>query len=265
MPNKTIFDIDCQELDLFFAHEIEKISPTAKEDIPRDIAFKLFRGGGKFNTKSTSRLGFLAKLYILWKCLKKRWWIVIEDEDNGMTPGQFIELRKAYKKRDYGSEQAQTLVSSGSLIMADKELCATFAYLNRLSVSPAYNYLIKGKNKTSSPTAEWGNQMKYICSVFARYEANKKSWVSGIGVSIPEWLVLLYLYPGKEVVGSPIYKEFYKRAYQSSPTKLRRCFGVLQSKGLVQKTGEGKGARLSITALGIDTVNRILTKFAINV
>ena len=264
MSLKTRFDVDCDNLSLYFADEIEKISPQSKSELPKDISFKLFRGGGKFNSNSTSKLGFLAKLYVLWKALNKRWWIVIEDEDRGMTPGQFMELRKAYRNRDYGVEKANTLVMSGTFVMADKELSQCFAYLNRLSTSPAYNYLIKGKNKATCPAAEWSKQMAYICSFLVAYEKNKKSWVSTYNVSIPEWLVLIYLYNGNEIVGSPIYKEVFKRAYQSSPTKLRNCFSTLQNKKLIQKTGTGKGAKISITALGKDTVDSILTKYALN-
>lgn len=262
--NKTIFDIDCEPLDFFFSYEIEKISPQSKSDLPRDVSFKLFRGGGKFNTASTSKLGFLAKLYILWKALRKRWWILIEDEENGLTPGQFMELRKAYKKRDYGMDRANVLISSGSLVLASKELGECMSYLNLLSVSPAYKYLIKGKNKESNPAEEWNRQMEYVVKFISFYEANKKSWVAATGVSIPEWLVLTYLYHRRETNGSPIYKDYYRRAYQSSPTKLRRCFSVLQHKGLIQKTGQSSAAKMSITPLGKDTVNTILTKYALN-
>lgn len=261
---KTRFDIDCESLDLFFVHEIEKISPIAKAELPKDIAFKLFRGGGKFNTNSTSKLGFIAKLYILWKCLNKRWWIVIEDEEKGMTPGQFMDLRKAYRKRDYSIEQGVVLKSSGEFVLANKELSECFSYLNRLSTGPAYNYLMGGKNKVHNHTEDWAKKMRYIATVFAHYESQKKSWVSGMGVSIPEWLILIYLYPRGPVNGGPIYKEFYKRAYQSSPTKLVRSFSVLQRKGYIEKTGSTKQAQFNITASGIDVVNSILTKYALN-
>jgi hypothetical protein len=264
MTLKTRFDVDCETLGLYFAHEIEKISPQAKSELPKDVSFKLFRGGGKFNANSTSKLGFLAKLYVLWKALNKKWWIIIEDEDNGMTPGQFMELRKAYKKRDYGIEKAQTLVISGTIVMANKELSECCAYLNRLSTSPSYHYLIKGKNSVPSPSTERSKEMQYICSFLVNYEKNKKTWVAAYGISIPEWLVLIYLYHGKEINGSPIYKEVYRRAYQSSPTKLRSCFSTLQNKRFIQKTGIGKGAMISITPLGKDTVDNILTKYALN-
>lgn len=265
MPNKTLFDLSSENLDLFFCHELEKISPQAKSELPKDIAFKLYRGGGKLNTKSTSKLSFLAKLYVLWKCLNKRWWLVIEDENQGITPGQFMELRKLYKKRDYGTDQGNVLTSYGTMVLANKELGESLSYLNNLSNSPAYNYLMGGKNKVDNETEAYSTRMRYIVSTLMFYEARKKTWVAETGITIPEWLVLLYLYSkDTETLGSPIYKDAFKRAYQSSPHKLQQCFAVLQGKKMVQKTGEKRAARLRITALGKETIDRILTKYVLN-
>ena len=264
MPNKTIFDLQCEALDLFFGHEIEKISPTAKAELPKDVSFKMFRGGGKFNSKSTSKLGFISKLYILWKCLNKRWWLVIEDEENGITPGQFMELRKAYRKQEYTQDRTNVLISSGSLVLANKELGECLTYLNRLGSGSAYRYLMGGKNKVSNPVTEWTRQMEYIVKFISYYESQKKGWVAATDVSIPEWLVLIYLYHRGETDASPMYKQFYKRAYQSSPYKIQKCLSVLQHKGLVVKRGVSSDAKMSITPLGKDTVNTILTKYALD-
>ena len=176
-----------------------------------------------------------------------------------------MELRKKYRKWEYDMDNGKTLVSTGSMILANKELAESLSYLHNLSNSPAYNYLLGGKNKVDNQTEAYNQRMRYIVSTFMHYEARKKAFVADTGITIPEWLVLLYLYskPG-ETLGSPIYKEVYKRAYQSSPHKLQQCFAILQRKNLVLKTGEKRAARLTITALGKDTVDRILTKYVLN-
>ena len=264
MPNKTIFDIDCEPLDLHFVHEMEKISITAKSELPKDVAFKMFRGGGKFRTQSTSRLGFLAKLYILWKALNKRWWIMIEDEDNGMTTGQFLELRKAYKKKDYSPEQANILKSTGTLVLASKELGDNMTYLNRLSASGAYNYVMKGKNAPKSKTTEDDKERSYIAKFLAGYEGQKKNIVSNTGLLIPEFYVLLLLFDGKDVPTSFIYREKFRRAYQSSPNKIKMAFSTLQARGLVTKNGVIRGATLQITSSGKELLNSVLEKYILN-
>lgn len=262
---KTRFEIDCENFDYFFAQQIPLITPQAKEEIPKDVTFKLFRRGGEFNPKNTSKLGFIAKLFILWRCLRKRWYLVIEDDKEGLSIEQFIKWHEDSRKLNVGLPVAEGYVTYGGFVLGSKEVCNTFAYLNRLSTASSYNYLIKGKNKIPNHTKEWNLRMQYICRFIACYDRNKKIWVSELGVSIPEWYTLIYLYAqDQEVNGSVIHKEYFKRAYQSSPTKIKRCFGVLQQKGYIQKTGGGRGAKLSITPLGIDVVNTILTKYAIN-
>jgi hypothetical protein len=261
---KTRFDIDCENFDLYFAKQIPAIAPEVKQTLPKDVLFKLFRKGGEFNAKSTSKLGFLAKLFILWKCLNKRWWIVVEDEHKGMSIEQFFEHKKDIKKREYGITKAEGLASTGCFVLASKELGDCFEYLNRLSVSPAYNYISKAKNKIPNKTAEWNEQMKYILRFITCYEGGKKSWSSSNQLSIPEWYVLAALFHGKDVPGSILYQETFKRAYQSSPNKIKRSFSTLQSRGYIEKTGLTRGATLRITSLGKSVVVSILEKYAIN-
>lgn len=264
MSQKTLFDADSEEFQMYFAHEMESISTTAKADIPKDVAFKLFRGGGKVDTKSTSKLSFLAKLYILWKCLNKRWWVLIEDEQNGITPGQFMELRKAYKRKDYGTERAAVLKSYGSFVLADKELATTLTYLNRLSSSGAYNYLIKAKNSPKSKSAEDDKERTYIAKFLANYDAQKKTMVTNCKLTVPEFYVLITLYDGKPIEGVSLYKEKFKRAYQSSPSKIKLAFGTLQSRGLVAKNGTTRGSTLQITSSGKELLNSIFEKYILN-
>lgn len=261
---KTLFDIDCEPLDLYFAHEMEKISPTAKAELPRDVAFKMFRGGGKFRTNSTSRLGFLAKLYILWKALNKRWWIFIEDEENGMTTGQFLELQKAYKKKDYSPDQANVLKSSGTMVLASKELGDTLTYLNRLSASGSYNYIMKGKNSIKNKTEEDARHRSQIAKFLANFCAVQKRMVTGTGLTVPEFYVLLTLFDGKDLPGSFIYKEKFSRAYQSSQSKVKLAFGTLQARGLIVRNGVTRSATLQITSSGKELLNGMFEKYVLN-
>ena len=264
MPNKTLFDIDCEPLDLYFVHEMENISMSAKYDLPKDVAFKMFRGGGKFRTNSTSRLSFLAKLYILWKALNKRWWIVIEDEGNGLSTGQFLELRKAHKKKDYSPDQANVLKSSGSLVLSSKELGDTLTYLNKLSASGAYNYVMKAKNAPKSKPGEDSQQRTELAKFLANFCSQQKKMVIGAGLTVPEFYVLLTLFDGKDTPGSFIYKEKFSRAYQSSQSKIKLAFGTLQARGLISRTGQTRSATMQITSSGKELLNGMFEKYVIN-
>lgn len=250
----TRFNIEAENFDLYFEKLIPTISHAAKEGLPRDVLYKMRVG----------KLSFLGRLFILWKCLKKRWWIVVEEENGGLSIDQFTELREAIKRREFGIPKAQGLVSSGTFVTASKELADSFEYLNRLSNSPAYNFLQRVKNKTPNNTVQWNEQMKYIVRFLAFYESNKKTWVESTGIMIPEFLVLIYCYRGDEVKGSDMYGSFYKRAYQSSPRKIKVAFMTLQSRGLLKKSGNTSTAKWQITPSGKELINSILTKYALN-
>ena len=75
MPEKTRFDIESENFDFYFANQINHIPYEAKEHLPSDISFKLYRSGSNFLASTTGKLKFIDKLYILWRAMKKRWWI----------------------------------------------------------------------------------------------------------------------------------------------------------------------------------------------
>ena len=263
MAEKTLLDISSENFDSFLINNAKNAHANAKEELPIDFSFKLYKAGGKLNQKFAAKLNVLQKLYVLWKALGKRVYIVIEDENQGITPGGFMEVLKANKKRDYGSERVKEFVGDANFVLADKQLSDAISYLNNLCHSPAYRYLSRVKNQPVNQTTQYREQMSYVAKFLAFYESNKKKWVLETGVTIPEFFVLLYTYHGREVLGSEMYRSFYKRSYQSSPAKIKTAFGSLQHKGYLRKTGIGRGALLSITALGVDLMNGILTKYAI--
>lgn len=261
---KTTFDISCQNLDNFFANQIPNLTPEAKDGLPRDVIFKLFRKGGDFNSTSTSKLGFITKLYILCRSLRKRWYIVIEDEENGLRLDQYKDIPRLIRERDYGTDKAEDLVAKGGLILGSKELVDAYAYLNRLSMSPAYNYLTGVKNMPKNPVTEADKKDQYVIKFLLKWEGAKKDIVSKTGLSMPEIYVLLALYGGDETPGVMLYTELFKRAYQSSPGKIKLAFSSLQQRGYIVKYGVIKGARLQITGLGKDVIRGILDKFLLN-
>lgn len=264
MPNKSIFDISCENLDLYFDRHLPLLTPEAKDGLPQDIIFKIFRKGGVYNSKSTSKLSFLAKLYIMIRSLKKRWYLVIEDEENGIGLDQFKDLNKAVKQREYSVPDAERFLATGSLILANTELSDTFSHLNRLGMSAAANYLLKSKNPVKNHVTESEKAAEYVVRFLKHWEGGKKDLVSKSGLNIPEILVLLALYQGNEVQGATLYNGVYKRAYQSSPGKIKTAFGSLQKREYIIKHGGTSAAMMQITALGRDVLRGILDKYVVN-
>jgi len=261
IPQKTALDMGCENFDLYFDRHMGAISQEEKSRLPHDITFKLFRGGGGWNSQSTSRLGFLAKVFVLVKALRKRFFIVVEDGENGIGIEQFIDMQK---DREYSVHAAEELRLQGGFILGGKELMDCFQYLNSLSTSPAYNFLLRSKNVPPNKSDEASKEMAYIVRFISFWESNKKNMVASAGLSIPEVYVLLCLFDGKEALGADIYNNRFKRAYQSSPGKIKAAFGTLQSKKYIAKYGERRGAKLQITPLGREILRQLLHKYAIN-
>ena len=145
ITEKTKLDIIVENFDLYFDNKLPSITPQAKENLPKDLTFKLFRKGGEVNSVSTSRLPFLAKLFILWKALRKNFFIVFEGDDvNGLSVEDFAKIKNSIKVRDYGVDRVnEYLIPQGTFVLGNKELMETYSYLNRLSTSPAYKYLLR--------------------------------------------------------------------------------------------------------------------------
>lgn len=262
MPLK--FDLQHENFDYFFLEQAGKMGESQKELLPKELLYKVFVKGHRVNSKSSSKLSFLAKLFVLIRCLNKRFTIMIEDDENGMTEKQFFEYHKQTKKRNYTSELGGKLIMEGDFVLANSELFDVFHKLNGLSTSSAYNYLQKVKTKNYLKPDEYKRNMKFLTSWINNYESKRKRIVMESGLTMAEWLTLTYLYDGEEKNGSILYLEKFKYSYNTSSTKIKVSFGTLQNKGFITKYGNGKGTKLQITPLGRDKMNRIFEKYVVN-
>lgn len=263
MP-KEPFNIDSDNFELYFEKQLEAITEAGKEALPAGFIGRIFYADGKPNPTNIRRLSALAKLFILYRSLKKRVWIVVENPETGLSVEEFIELGKALRKRDYGQKMSNDLKTKATFITASKELGEYFDYINGLCNSPMYNYLMKYKNFKPTKTSEHIEKKNYIVRFLRHYEGHKKMWCEGGKITIPEWYVLLYLYDKEWVIGSEIYKTTFKRSMQSSPTKIKQSYGTLQNKHYIIKNNTGKHSRFKITPMGKDVVDYILNNYAVN-
>lgn len=263
MP-KLQFDLNSDNFSYFFEKETALMSEAQKELLPKELLFRLYAKGGRVNVKETAKMSFLAKIFVLFKALKKRVIIIVEDDANGMTEEQYFNWKKLTSKQNYSSDNAGKLITEAQFVLGNKELCQTYHRLNGLSGSAAYKYLIAGKNKDYTKPEQWINSMNYINRFLSNYEANRKKIAMQTGLNMSEWLTLIHIYSSGMVKGSPIYQEHYKYSFNSSARKIRQAFSSLQTKGYVEKIGVTNGAKIAITALGKDKVNEIHQKFTVN-
>lgn len=258
------FDIDSVNFDTFFEKEVSAMTENQKEQLPQNLLIKIFTRGHTVNSKGTYKLGFLAKLFILFKALKKRCIIIVEDEENGLTEEEYFKWKKATAKQNYSEVNAGKLITSASFVLGNKELCEAYHRLNGLSGSSAYKYLTNTKNKDYTKPAQWLASMNYVNRFLTHYEANRKRITLNTGLTMADWLVLIHLYHGNLVPSSPIYKEWYRFSFNSSASKIKMAFSLLKQRGYVEKVGVSKAAKIRITALGKDKVNEVLKKYVVN-
>lgn len=260
-----LLDIDNENFSHYFQRECSLMTTTQKELLPKELLYKVFKKGYIFDSKSTSKLNFISKLFILFRALRKRIVIIIEDDKNGMDSEEYFKYMGLLRKREYNEKNADELKLDSTFVLGNTELVDTFHRLNGLSVSKAYNYLVRSKNKDYTKPTEWRQQINYVIKFTNHYDAIRKTIAMKSGLNMSEWIVLSYLYDGNESVGSYIYKEKFRYSYNSSASKIRNAFCTLQNRGMIVKHGEGKGAKLQITSLGSDKVNEICMKYIVNI
>lgn len=262
MPLK--FDISSANFDNYFAIQSAGLGEAQKESLPKEIVYKLFRKGGKPNTNSTSKLSFLAKVFILIKALRKRVIVLIEDDVNGMDEEQYFKYKKLLKKNDLSIENAKELVSDVTFVLANKEIIDTYAAQNLLSVSKAYSYVTKAKNMPDNKIAVWSKEMAYMCRFLSFYESNRKRISTQTGLTFADWLILIHIYDGNEYEGAPIYKHWYRYSCNSSQNKMKVALSTLQDRGYISKNGKTFKAKYNITEFGRSKVSQVLNKYALN-
>lgn len=261
---KLRFDILNENLDLYFADNAAKLNEEQIGGLPELIKFKLFRSRNSFNEKNTSKLTLLQKLYVLIKSCKKKWYIVVEDEENGLSIEDFNVFKKSIKKRELTITNSERLQLSGDFILGSKELMESLAFLNYLSVSNAYKFAIKGKN-LKSDFVEFKKTASYFTKLLIFYESNKKKMVMQKGFKMPEFYTLLYFYDGVKKKGADVYNIVFKHAYNSSKSQINTGLTRLHHKGYLTKFGSVRHTEYSITPLGIEAVNEILSKYVLDV
>lgn len=258
------YDIQCDNFDEFFALQVAKASENQKELLDKELLNSLYAFSSKARVQKIAKMNFFSKMFVLFKMLKKRCIIIVEDEVNGMDEEQFFEWKKRLPKQEYTTGNSEELITHSFFALGNKELVDTFHKLNGLSASRAYSYMIGSKNKSPKAKTSWQDNMDYIFRFLSHYEGNRKRISMQTGLNMPEWLVLIYLYKGEWTQGKAMYQERYKYSFNTNARSIRSAFGSLRGKGYIEKVGETVNAKLRITALGRDKVNEIAQKFVVN-
>jgi len=258
------YDLQNENFDIYVSNTLSEMTEYERNLLPTKLMMKICTKTGNFNSKKGSKMTFLEKMYALWKAKGRRVYIVVEDEENGLSHQEFQEIRenitKSKKLQTKTEDPFEKAKTENFFVLGTKELCDTFSYMNKINCSNFFNYLTKTKNTNPSNIAKFKNEVNSIVRFIWRYEAIKKKMNMSLQLSMPELLVLLYLYDGQLMKSSTIHNTVFKYTYQSSATKMKVAFSNLQQKGLIVKSGVFSNAKLAITELGKEKINELLPK-----
>jgi tRNA splicing endonuclease len=256
------FDLQNENFEYYFQSQASLMGEAQRELLPKDIGYKIFKKGHIFDSKSSCKLSFLSKMFVLIRALRKKWILIVEDDVNGMSVEEFFKYKELHEK-NLKSKDSDDIISRGIFVLGCKELVDTFSKINTINLSPTYNYLIKSKNKLSVPKDQWIIASNYMSRFLVNYEANRKTIALRTKLNMPEFQVMIRLYAGEEVLSNTIWKDLYKYSFNSSKTKIKLAFGSLQNKGYIVKSGSTVATKLKITALGKDVLNEIFEKYIV--
>lgn len=258
--SKLTVDIQSENFNFFFANECADMLEYQKAQIPHKWLAKMFKANGEFR-KTSDTLPFLAKIYILYKALGKRFFIVM-DSEQGVDKQDFLQLMNG---EILEPEQAiDKLRVGGMFVLGNKELSDGVSRVHALASGPTYNFLVKSKNTAPSKIAEHSRQMAYIGKLISHYEGRRKKWQLEFGLTSQEWYLLTYILDGKEYVFRKIVSDVYSNAMAATRPMLQTALTSLRRKGYVDKIGATKFAKIKITALGKEVTQAIISRFFLN-
>jgi len=250
----------------YFLAQIKGLTSSQKEKIPEVLRLKLYSKSDneKFVVGRSNSLTIFQRLFILWRVMRKKIYIVIEDEDNGLSIEDFIKAKEWGEGRTVNEDRAGWLISQGHFVLGNKDLCEAFHYMQMISVSSAYKYLLTLKNLKPTKYHNYKVETDYIHSLIMNYESRKKLISRNAGVTVPEWYVLLYFSDGKEKGASSIYTGQYFNSHNASRMQLLNAIKSMVDRGFLTKYGKTFKATYIISPYGLDKLYEITSKYVIS-
>lgn len=256
---KNQTSIENENFNFWFANLAAEMTEVEQLRVPPIFLEKLFRMNGKFNVTS-DKMKFLDKLYILHRALRKKIFVVIEDE-SGIGVEDFLRLNKEWKPETYEDTDRKIDVC---FVLSNKELADGFSAMNHRDVSPAYNYFLKSKNTAPSQIAHFNRQMSYLGKTVAWYEGRKRKMMAEYGLTLQQWYILTYICDGKDYEFKNLYEDVFAYGIGSTQPMMYTGLTALRKKGLVERFGETHNSKIRITARGKDFTQTILHKYFAN-
>lgn len=254
------FDLQVDNFNRLFSLEISKMTDDQKKKLPAEILAKIFKIGG---SPTERNMNFMLRLFILYQALGKQIYLVLLDENATLGISDFEKFQKEQKRRKYSEGAAEHYLSKGIMVVGNKDLIEYISYLNYLSTSPVYKYLISMKNHKSARMPDTSKEFSYICNFLINYEGNKKKIARHENINVPDLYVLYYLADGREKTATPAYIEVFRYCANASRKQILDAFKKLNTMGYIQSVGKARATTYRISPSGKELLYRIIYKYMI--
>lgn len=256
---KQKFGLRVENFDKFFALQAASFTPAQRSLLPPEVSAKLYRKDGRVTTKV---LNFFEQLYMLYAATGREAYIVVGDSENGLSVADFEKYKQQRKQRVFDEEQSEAYLSKGVTVLGTKDVMEYLSHLNTLGTSPIYNYCLKIKNAKTAKFPTLRKEFKYIVSFLSCYESNKRKMFK-MGIEMPDFLALLYLYDGTERSSTDCYSTVFRDTPLATRGMIIKAFRKLSISGHVITIGSPNKPKYRISPLGTSTMNDIIKKFVL--
>lgn len=254
------FDLEVDNFSRLFSLQVSKMTEEQKKKLPTEILAKLFKIDG---LPTERRMNFLLRLFILYQALDKQIYLLLLDDEKGLGIEDFSRFQKEQKRRRYSQEAGEHYLSKGMMVFGKKDLIEYVSYLNYLSTSPIYKYLLSIKKSKSSRSPETSKEFSYVCNFLINYEGSKKKIARQENINVPDLYVLYYLSDGREKTATPAYVEVFRNCANASRKQILNAFKKLTSIGYIEATGKARATTYRISPSGKELLYRIIYKYMI--
>lgn len=257
-------DIYNEQFDYFFIEKLNKITPEQMALIPDSLQFKIQRYGSR---ATGEWLSFQEKMWILSVVFKLNVTIMVDDAENSINMRDFGKATKAERAKVNNSELLGDMQIKSAFVIADRDMMNSSLYMNHVCNTKIYS-LIKDvienvNHKKQQKYIKAKKDLEIILSLLTNYEATKTRIATEYKLTIPMWYALLYFSSG-EKLGAHFYKKDFKYAYTSSTFSLHKDMKILYDRGLLTRRGGVKYHKYSLSAAGVNLLQRIMDNVVFN-
>jgi hypothetical protein len=257
-------DIYCPNFDHYLQLKLENITEYQIANLEMSVQRKITR----HRSDAINYLSLTEKMHILSVGFGDNVLIVVQNNEEGITPKVFSDTVKAAAGHLNNSVLLDKVISKGIFVQGDRQVMDALIYLNHIETSDIYNlFKLNHPKRKGSREKKFDEKMQILSEVvdyMLQYESVKRRVLDLYRLNVPKLYGLLFFYK-KERLCKDFYDRKFKYAYCKTRSELSRALAEMYRAGLLNKRGTTRELKYSITSKGIDLLIKVLNKLLYDV